>query len=44
MGNVGEGSSVVPEAGDAVEVPRGATRSAEVVGDEPVVGLDAVRR
>lgn len=29
--------------GDAVEVPRGARHSAEVIGDEPVVSLDAVR-
>ncbi len=38
-----EGESVVLEAGDAIEVPRGAVHSAEVVGDEPVVCLDAVR-
>lgn len=38
-----EGEAVVLEAGDAIEVPRGAVHSAEVVGDEPVVSLDAVR-
>ncbi len=38
-----EGESVVLEAGDSIEVPRGAVHSAEVVGDEPVVSLDAVR-
>ena len=38
-----EDESVVLEAGDAIEVPRGAVHSAEVVGDEPVVSLDAVR-
>ncbi len=38
-----EGAEVILEAGDAVEVPRGARHSAEVVGDEPVVSLDAVR-
>ena len=38
-----EGESFVLEAGDAIEVPRGAVHSAEVVGDEPVVSLDAVR-
>ena len=38
-----EGESVVLEAGDAIEVPRGVVHSAEVVGDEPVVSLDAVR-
>ncbi len=36
--------SVVLEAGDWLFVPRGATHSAEVVGDEPVVSLDATRR
>lgn len=39
-----EGDPVVLEAGDAVEVPRGTVHSAEVVGDHPVVSLDAVRR
>jgi mannose-6-phosphate isomerase-like protein (cupin superfamily) len=39
MGN----ESVVLEAGDCVHVPRGAEHSAEVVGQEPVVSLDAVR-
>ena len=38
-----EGEAVVLEAGDAIEVPRGAVHSAEVVGDEPVVSLDAIR-
>lgn len=37
-----EGEEVVLEAGDCLEVPRGAVHSAEVVGDEPVVSLDAV--
>lgn len=35
---------VVLEAGDTIAVPRGAVHSAEVVGDEPVVSLDATRR
>ena len=35
--------SVILEAGDCLGVPRGAVHSAEVVGDEPVVSLDAVR-
>lgn len=39
-----EGRSVVLGAGDWVPVPRGLVHSAEVVGDEPVVSLDAVRR
>lgn len=34
---------VILEAGDALQVPAGAVHSAEVVGDEPVVSLDAVR-
>ena len=38
------GREVVLEAGDMLLVPRGALHSAEVVGDEPVVSLDAVRR
>ena len=37
------GQSVILEAGDCLHVPRGAEHSAEVVGDEPVVSLDAVR-
>ncbi len=35
--------SVVLEAGDCLYVPSGAVHSAEVVGAEPVVSLDAVR-
>ena len=31
-------------AGEWVDVPRGVTHNAAVVGDEPVVSLDAVRR
>lgn len=37
------GRSFVLEAGDCLRVPRGETHSAEVVGDEPVVSLDAVK-
>lgn len=37
------GEAVVLEAGDCLAVPRGTPHSAEVVGDEPVVSLDAVR-
>jgi quercetin dioxygenase-like cupin family protein len=37
------GQSVILEAGDALAVPRGVVHSAEVVGDEAVVSLDAVR-
>lgn len=35
---------VVLEAGDCLAVPAGTVHSAAVVGDEPVVSLDAVRR
>ncbi len=38
------GRSVVLEAGDMLAVPAGVVHEAEVVGDEPVVSLDAVRR
>jgi len=37
-----EGASVVLEAGDTLVVPKGMVHSAAVVGDEPVVSLDAV--
>lgn len=37
------GAQVVLQAGDAVLVPCGAEHSAEVVGAEPVVSLDAVK-
>ena len=39
-----EGQSVVLEAGDCLAVPRGTVHSAEVVGDESVVSLDAVKQ
>ena len=39
-----EGQDVVLEPGDAVAVPRGAVHSAEVIGNESVVSLDAVKR
>jgi len=38
------GGSVVLQAGDCLFVPRGCVHSAEVVGSEQVVSLDAVRR
>lgn len=37
------GREVVLEAGDRLAVPRGTVHSAEVVGDEDVVSLDATR-
>lgn len=39
-----EGHEVVLGAGDWLEVPRRTMHTAEVVGDETVVSLDAVRR
>ena len=38
------GQETVLEAGDCLAVPRGVLHSAEVVGSEPVVSLDAVKR
>ncbi len=38
-----KGRAVVLEAGDCLAVPRGTVHSAEVVGDEPVVSLDATK-
>jgi len=38
-----QGKAVVLKAGDFLAVPRGISHSAEVVGDQPVVSLDAVR-
>ena len=37
------GAEVLLGPGDAVAVPRGAVHSAEVVGSEPVISLDAVK-
>jgi quercetin dioxygenase-like cupin family protein len=38
------GQTLVLEPGDCLRVPKGAIHSAEVVGDETVVSLDAIRR
>ena len=38
-----EGEQIILESGDCLKVPRGTVHSAEVVGDEPVVSLDAIR-
>lgn len=38
-----EGEEVILEAGDCLAVPRGRVHSAEVVGDESVVSLDATK-
>ena len=36
-----EGETVILEAGDTLEVPHGTIHSAEVIGHEPVISLDA---
>jgi quercetin dioxygenase-like cupin family protein len=38
------GEDIVLDAGDMLEVPRGTPHRAEVVGEEPVVSLDAVKK
>ena len=38
-----DGGSVVLERGDMIDVPAGASHSAEVVGDESVLSLDATK-
>ena len=38
-----EDREVILEAGDWISVPRGTAHSAEVVGKEPVVSLDATK-
>ncbi len=35
--------SAILEAGDSLRVPAGTVHSAEVIGDEPVISLDATR-
>ena len=35
--------SAILKAGEFVRVPRGAVHSAEVIGDETVVSLDAIK-
>jgi quercetin dioxygenase-like cupin family protein len=37
------GQALVLQAGDCLAVPKGTVHSAEVVGSEPVVSLDAVK-
>ncbi len=37
------GETAVLEAGDCLEVPRSTVHSAEVLGDEPVVSVDATK-
>ena len=38
-----QGQAVILEAGDCLAVPRGVVHSAEVVGEQAVVSLDAVK-
>jgi quercetin dioxygenase-like cupin family protein len=38
-----QGQTVILEAGDCLAVPRGLVHSAEVVGEQAVVSLDAVK-
>jgi quercetin dioxygenase-like cupin family protein len=38
-----QGQTVILEAGDCLAVPRGVVHSAEVVGEQAVVSLDAVK-
>ena len=37
------GQSLVLKAGDCLSVPHGVMHSAEVVGSEPVISLDAIK-
>jgi quercetin dioxygenase-like cupin family protein len=37
------GQSVILKAGDCLKVPRGVIHSAEVIGDQAVVSLDAIK-
>jgi len=38
------GQEIVLEAGDLLAIPKGELHSAEVIGHEPVVSLDAIKR
>lgn len=38
-----QGKAVVLQAGDCLTIPHGVVHAAEVVGNEPVISLDAVR-
>ena len=38
-----DGGSVVLEPGDMIEIPAGASHSAEVIGNETVLSLDATK-
>ncbi|MCG8105020.1 MAG: cupin domain-containing protein [Candidatus Thiodiazotropha endolucinida] len=38
-----DGQSFILEAGDCLQVPRGVIYSAEVIGEQPVISIDAVK-
>ena len=38
------GQTLVLTAGDCIRIPKGAVHSAEVIGEQPVVSLDAIRQ
>ena len=38
------GQGIILEAGDLLAIPKGELHSAEVIGHEPVVSLDAIKR
>ena len=38
-----EGETILLQPGQAIQVPEGVVHSAEVVGNQPVVSLDAVK-
>ncbi|MEW8525511.1 MAG: cupin domain-containing protein [Candidatus Thiodiazotropha endolucinida] len=38
-----DGHSFILEAGDCLQVPRGVIHSAEVIGEQPVISIDAVK-
>ena len=40
---IAAGQEFILEAGDALEIPASTVHSAEVIGNEPVVSLDATR-
>ena len=40
---IAAGREFILEAGDALEIPAGTVHSAEVIGNESVVSLDATR-
>jgi mannose-6-phosphate isomerase-like protein (cupin superfamily) len=39
-----QGQSFILEAGDCLQIPKGVTHCAEVMGDQPVISIDAVKK